>query len=142
MDMVRVRALASFTEVTPRGMVVFNGPKNGNPGTEADLTEKRAAERVEAGMAEYVDPDDAPAPEPVPAPASTGGDGEGPSPFTMTHEGRGFYRIEGPGLEPDTKIRGRTDAEAFLKLAEEAHAEAEAALAAQQNADDDEDAPA
>lgn len=61
MDMVRVKALRHFTEfVEGRGLVVFNGPRAANKelgkdaraGTEDELPENVAAERVRRGHAE------------------------------------------------------------------------------------------
>ena len=135
METVKVRALASFTEFTPSGMIVFNAPKGDAPGTEDYLSVKRAGERFEAGQVEYVDADAAPISPPVPKSPESGG-GESPSPFTMTHKGFGKYLIEGPGINPDTIVQGRKDALEYIGLAEKLHTEVDAALAG-----DDQDAP-
>lgn len=48
---------------------------------------------------------------------------EASSPFTMTHKGFGKYLIEGPGIAPDTIIKGKADAATFIAQVEKSHAE-------------------
>lgn len=114
---IRVRALATFSEYTPSGIIVFNGPKVGRdgkaiPGTEGELSEKSAVERRDAGMVEWLD-----------EPSVAAGDG---AIFTMTHQGFGKFLIEGPGVAPDTVVKGKADAETMIRELEKAHAEASA----------------
>lgn len=114
MELIQIRALSLIIEATPRGTVVLNPPKvrrDGThvPGDEGGIPARRARELVDLGMAEY-------AGEPVDPAAAP------PAAFTMTHQSFGRYLIEGPGVDPDTVIKGRADAETLVAELEKAHA--------------------
>lgn len=140
METRKVRAISGFTAFTGT-MQVFNAAKRDAdgkiiaPATEGELPAAMAADYVTAGIAEYVDAEsgEVPAHGELSAPITGDGSGEAlppiESPFTMTHKGFGEYLIEGPGIAPDTVIKGKSDAQTFIAQAEKAHAEAEAALA-------------
>lgn len=127
--LIQVKALAAFTKTTHHGQ--FHGDPNGlSDRTRFPSVPNYVVEAlVGTGKAVLLGDEIEPSP-PSPTPYSREALPPVDSPFTMTHQGFGKYLIEGPGIAPDTLIKGKADAETFVAQAEKAHAEAEAALAA------------
>lgn len=103
---VKCVALVAFTHfVAGYGMV------HGDPDSSKEAA--RSPEIPEDAVEYLVDSGKIEAPDVV-APSAA---------FAMKHLQFGNYLITGPGVEPDTVIKGKKDAEAFLALLQEQHTE-------------------
>jgi hypothetical protein len=103
---IKCVALAAFTHFAAGYGMVHGDPdssddKAKNPEVPEDVVEYL----VDSGKIEAPD---------VVAPSAA---------FAMKHLQFGNYLITGPGVEPDTIIKGKKDAEAFLALLQEQHTE-------------------
>lgn len=112
MNTIKCLALVAFTHfVAGFGMVHGDPDSDDDKAKNPNVPEDAVEYLVESGKIEA--PDLA----------------EHVSPFKMKHLKFGNYLITGPGVAPDTTVKGKKDAEAMIKALEEAYAAGEGAPA-------------
>lgn len=110
--LIKVAALVAFSIVTKSG-VIHGDPDNSDEKAQYPMVpEDRVDELLDAGKIALLKKDAESDSESVDEEGT--GDPDAESDFAMTHIAGGRFRISGPGVPPDTVVKGKAAAEAMI----------------------------